>query len=46
MISDEIPEVYHNCNRVLVMRKGRIVAEFDTAKTNEQEIYACVNQLA
>ena len=45
MISDEIPEVYHNCNRVLVMRKGRIVAEFDTTKTSEQEIYACVNQL-
>lgn len=45
MISDEIPEVYHNCNRVLVMRKGRIVVEFDTAKSSEQEIYACVNQM-
>ncbi len=27
MISDEIPEVLRNCNRILVMRKGRIERE-------------------
>ena len=42
MISDEIPEVYHNCSRVLVMRKGRLVAEFDTAQVTEREIQDCV----
>ncbi len=42
MISDEIPEVYHNCGRVLVMRKGRLVAEFDTAQVTEREIQDCV----
>jgi simple sugar transport system ATP-binding protein len=28
IISDDIPEVLNNCNRVLIMRKGRIVGEF------------------
>ena len=38
VISDELAEVYHNCNRVVVMHKGRFVAEFDTAQTTEDEI--------
>jgi simple sugar transport system ATP-binding protein len=38
VISDELAEVYHNCNRVVVMHKGRFVAEFDTAQTTENEI--------
>lgn len=42
MISDEIPEVFQNCNRALVMRKGRLVAEFDTARATEKEIQDCV----
>jgi simple sugar transport system ATP-binding protein len=29
MISDEVPEVYHNADRVLHMAAGRIVAEYD-----------------
>jgi simple sugar transport system ATP-binding protein len=28
LISDEIPEVYYNCDRILHMRNGRIVSEF------------------
>jgi simple sugar transport system ATP-binding protein len=32
VISDEVPEVFHNCNRIIVMRKGRFVAEFDVAQ--------------
>jgi simple sugar transport system ATP-binding protein len=42
MISDEIPEVFQNCNRALVMRKGRLIAEFDTARTTQEEIQDCV----
>jgi simple sugar transport system ATP-binding protein len=38
IISDEIPEVIQNCNRILVMRKGRIVKELDAACTKEQEL--------
>jgi len=46
VISDEIPEVYHNCNRVLVMHKGRITAEFDTTHASEDDIQQCINRLS
>ena len=42
LISDEIPEVYHLCHRILVMHKGRFVAEFDVARTTIEEIHRCV----
>jgi len=29
LISDEVPEIYYNCPRALVMHKGRIVKELD-----------------
>lgn len=32
IISDDIPEVLDNCNRVLVMRKGRIVGRMETSE--------------
>ncbi len=38
VISDEIPEIMQNCNRILVMRKGRIMKEFDVEHTTEQEL--------
>jgi simple sugar transport system ATP-binding protein len=38
IISDEIPEVLQNCNRILVMRKGRIAKEFDASCTTEEEL--------
>jgi len=38
MISDDLPEVLANCNRVLVMRHGRIVSELDTKETEEQQL--------
>ena len=43
LISDEIPEVYNNCNRVLVMRKGCIVKEFDTNQVTVDQIQEYVN---
>jgi simple sugar transport system ATP-binding protein len=43
VISDEVPEVYHNCNRVIVMHKGRFIAEFHPAQTTEDEIQQCIN---
>jgi simple sugar transport system ATP-binding protein len=43
VISDEVSEVYHNCNRVIVMQKGRFIAEFDTARTTQDEIQRCIN---
>ncbi len=32
IISDDIPEVLDNCNRVLIMRKGRIVGSMETSE--------------
>lgn len=28
LISDEVPEVYYNSDRILQMRNGRIISEF------------------
>lgn len=39
IISDEIPEIIHNCNRVVVMKEGRIVKEADTADITEDELF-------
>lgn len=38
MICDEIPEAYYNSHRVLVMRRGRLVAEFNPHRCSEQDI--------
>jgi simple sugar transport system ATP-binding protein len=38
LISDEIPEVFHNSNRVMVMREGRIVADLDVRSTTESAL--------
>ena len=38
MISDEVPEVYYNCNRILFMQHGRIKAEINPLMTPEHEL--------
>lgn len=38
LISDDIPELMQTCNRILLMRKGRIVKEFKRVKTAEEEL--------
>ncbi len=38
VISDDIPEVYFNCNRIFIMRKGKIVNELTNTQTNETEL--------
>jgi len=42
MISDEIPEIYHNCNRIIVMRDGKITANVNTSDTTEDELRSLV----
>ena len=40
LISDEIPEVLQHCNRLLVMREGRIAAEMeDVQNVSESQIF-------
>jgi simple sugar transport system ATP-binding protein len=38
LISDEIPEVYFNCDRVLHMREGRIAGEFVPGTASEHDL--------
>ncbi len=38
IISDDLPEVLANCNRVLVMRRGRIVANLNARETDETQL--------
>jgi simple sugar transport system ATP-binding protein len=44
LISDEIPEVLQNCNRILVMSRGRIIEEIkDTASISEDDLFNIVS---
>ncbi|MDB5437607.1 MAG: transporter protein [Caulobacteraceae bacterium] len=40
IISDDLPELQQNCDRILVMRQGRIEAEFAASEVQEDEIFA------
>ncbi|MEN0072516.1 MAG: ATP-binding cassette domain-containing protein, partial [Propionicimonas sp.] len=40
VISDDIPEVIQNCNRILLLKAGRIVQELDPATTSEAQLAA------
>ena len=42
MISSELPEVLGMSDRVLVMRQGRLVAEFSRAEANQQNVGAAM----
>jgi simple sugar transport system ATP-binding protein len=44
MISDEIPEILDNCNRVLIMAKGRIVKEIaDVSKVKAEDVFDVIS---
>ena len=42
LISDEVPEVMNNCNRILLMKNGRIINQFDTSKVTEEAIQTSI----
>lgn len=42
LVSDEVPEVYMNADRVLHMAEGRIVAEWDPRRTSLSEMETAV----
>ncbi|WP_113672848.1 sugar ABC transporter ATP-binding protein [Vallitalea guaymasensis] len=44
IISDEVPEIYYNCSRCLIMNKGSIVKEVNTMEITEKEFYNDVLQ--
>lgn len=43
MVSDEIPEVFYNSHRVIVMKEGRFTHEFKPSSCAEQDIMEAVN---
>ncbi|MGC9421980.1 sugar ABC transporter ATP-binding protein [Vibrio sp.] len=43
MVSDEIPEVFYNSHRVIVMKEGRFTHDFYPVYSSEQEIMEAVN---
>ncbi len=40
VISDDIPELVHLCHRILLMKRGRIVGEFERERITEDELNA------
>jgi len=38
LISDDIPELMQTCNRILLMRRGKVVAEFNREDTTEEQL--------
>ena len=38
IISDDIPEVMQTCNRILIMKKGRIVGQYATTELDETSL--------
>jgi simple sugar transport system ATP-binding protein len=40
VISDDLPELLHVCNRIFLMRRGRIVQQFDRRLITEEELNA------
>lgn len=38
IISDDIPELCHNCNRILIMKRGQIVDHLQSSETNIDDL--------
>ncbi|MGI4861641.1 MAG: sugar ABC transporter ATP-binding protein, partial [Janthinobacterium lividum] len=39
LVSDDLPELLQNCDRILLMRKGRIAHEYDVDGLSEETLY-------
>lgn len=39
VISDDLPELLQNCDRILLMRKGSLVGEYEAANMKETDLY-------
>jgi ABC-type sugar transport system ATPase subunit len=46
LISSDLPEILGMCQRVLVMREGRIAGQFDRAEATEERLVACASGVA
>ncbi len=43
LISDEVPELYYNCDRVLHMKDGRLVGEYSPREIEEHKLMDIIN---
>jgi simple sugar transport system ATP-binding protein len=43
LVSDEVPEVFYNSHRVMVMKSGEITHEFHPESSSEEEVMEAVN---
>jgi simple sugar transport system ATP-binding protein len=39
LISDDLPELLQNCDRILMMKKGRVANEYRADRLNEADLY-------
>jgi simple sugar transport system ATP-binding protein len=39
LISDDLPELLQNCDRILMMKKGRVANEYQADQLNEADLY-------
>ncbi len=39
LISDDLPELLQNCDRILMMKKGRVASEYRADQLNEADLY-------
>ena len=39
LISDDLPELLQNCDRILLMKKGRLADQFDARHLAEADLY-------
>jgi simple sugar transport system ATP-binding protein len=46
LISDDLPEIIQNCNRILIMHRGRLVEACDTAALSETALAEKLKALA
>jgi simple sugar transport system ATP-binding protein len=44
IISDEIPEIIHNCNRIIIIKEGSIIKKVNTADITEDELFNILYQ--
>ena len=45
LLSSDLPELLGMCDRILVMRAGRLVGEFSAAEATEEAVVACASGL-
>jgi simple sugar transport system ATP-binding protein len=39
LISDDLPELLQNCDRILMMKKGRVASEYQADELKEADLY-------